>query len=104
GSALACANPPHPSIGLNPLRQPSIFSVGRSRERMIRMATRELLIVGGGLFGSQAADYARLRGLDATVFDSGLKGAASHAAAELFKEEWAGKKLEEHFQQALVVL
>jgi hypothetical protein len=63
-----------------------------------------LLIVGGGLFGSPAAAWARRRGLDARVFDAGLGGAASPAAAGLFKEEWAGKKLREHFRQALPLL
>jgi glycine/D-amino acid oxidase-like deaminating enzyme len=63
-----------------------------------------LLIVGGGLFGSQAAAYARLKGLDALVFDPGLMGAASPAAAGLFKEAWAGKKLRQHFSDALPVL
>ncbi len=63
-----------------------------------------LLIVGGGLFGSQAAAYARHKGLEATVFDPGLDGAASPAAAGLFKEAWAGKKLRPHFDAALPVL
>jgi glycine/D-amino acid oxidase-like deaminating enzyme len=63
-----------------------------------------LLIVGGGLFGSQAAAYARSKGIDALVFDPGLTGAASHAAAGLFKEAWAGRKLAEHFQHAVTVL
>jgi glycine/D-amino acid oxidase-like deaminating enzyme len=63
-----------------------------------------LLIVGGGLFGSQAAAYARLHGIEALVFDPGLLGAASPAAAGLFKEAWAGKKLREHFDRALPVL
>jgi glycine/D-amino acid oxidase-like deaminating enzyme len=65
---------------------------------------RRLLIVGGGLFGSQAAAYARLHGIDALVFDPGLAGAASPAAAGLFNEAWAGKKLREHFDRALPVL
>ncbi len=38
------------------------------------------------------------------VFDVALPGAASHAAAGLFKEAWAGKKLVEHFQRGLPVL
>jgi glycine/D-amino acid oxidase-like deaminating enzyme len=63
-----------------------------------------LLIVGGGLFGSQAATYARRHGIEATVFDAGLAGAASPAAAGLFKEAWAGKKLRDHFQRAVPVL
>ena len=67
-----------------------------------RMPT--LLIVGGGLFGSQAAAYARRKGIEAVVFDAALTGAASPASAGLFKEEWAGKKLREHFHRALPVL
>ena len=65
---------------------------------------RRLLIVGGGLFGSQAAAYARRQGIEAMVFDPSLIGAASPAAAGLFKEGWAGKKLREHFQRALPLL
>ena len=52
-----------------------------------------LLVIGGGLFGSQAAAYARSKGIETLVFDAGLTGAASPAAAGLFKEAWAGKKL-----------
>src|SRR6516225_6792604 len=63
-----------------------------------------LLVVGGGLFGSLAAAYARSKGVEAHVFDPGLCGAASPAAAGLFKENWAGKKLREHFHHALPVL
>jgi glycine/D-amino acid oxidase-like deaminating enzyme len=63
-----------------------------------------LLVVGGGLFGSQAAAYARSRGIEAVVFDPRLEGAASHAAAGLFKEAWAGRKLGQHFHRALPVL
>jgi glycine/D-amino acid oxidase-like deaminating enzyme len=63
-----------------------------------------LFVVGGGLFGSLAAAYARRKGIEATVFDPGLSGAASHAAAGLFKEEWAGRKLREHYHQALPLL
>ncbi len=63
-----------------------------------------LLIVGGGLFGSQAAAYARRHGIETTVFDPGLEGAASPVAAGLFKEAWAGAKLREHCQRALPVL
>src|SRR5437660_8611082 len=63
-----------------------------------------LLIVGGGLFGSQAAAYARRGGIETLVFDAALDGAASPAAAGLFKEAWAGKKLREHFQRALPIL
>jgi glycine/D-amino acid oxidase-like deaminating enzyme len=63
-----------------------------------------LLVIGGGLFGSQAAAFARSKGIEALVFDSALPGAASPAAACLFKEEWAGKKLREHFLRALPLL
>jgi glycine/D-amino acid oxidase-like deaminating enzyme len=64
----------------------------------------QLLVVGGGLFGSLAAAYARSKGIEALVFDAGLAGAASPAAAGLFKEAWAGKKLGEHFRRALPLL
>jgi glycine/D-amino acid oxidase-like deaminating enzyme len=63
-----------------------------------------LLVVGGGLFGSQAAAYARSKGIEAIVFDAGLEGAASPAAAGLFHECWAGKKLREHFHHAVPIL
>jgi glycine/D-amino acid oxidase-like deaminating enzyme len=63
-----------------------------------------LLVVGGGLFGSQAAAYARSRGIEAVVFDPGLGGAASAAAAGLFKEDWTGKRLRPHFRWALPLL
>src|SRR5262245_42711389 len=63
-----------------------------------------LLVVGGGLFGSQAAANARARGIEAVVFDAGLDGAASPAAAGLFHEAWAGKRLAEHYRRALPVL
>jgi len=64
----------------------------------------QLLVVGGGLFGSLAASYARRKGIEAVVFDPGLEGAASPAAAGLFKEAWAGKKLLDHFRRALPLL
>jgi glycine/D-amino acid oxidase-like deaminating enzyme len=63
-----------------------------------------LLVVGAGLFGSLAAAYARSKGIEALVFDPALAGAASPAAAGLFKEDWAGKKLHQHFQNALPLL
>jgi hypothetical protein len=63
-----------------------------------------LLVVGGGLFGSPAAAYARIKGIEAMVFDPVLRGAASHAAAGLFKESWAGRKLALHYQEALPLL
>jgi glycine/D-amino acid oxidase-like deaminating enzyme len=63
-----------------------------------------LLVVGAGLFGSQAAAYARSKGIEALLFDPALPGAASPAAAGLFREDWAGKKLHQHFRNALPVL
>jgi hypothetical protein len=63
-----------------------------------------LLVVGGGLFGSLAAAYARSRGVEAVVFDPLLAGAASPAAAGLFAERWAGRKLAEHHARALTLL
>jgi glycine/D-amino acid oxidase-like deaminating enzyme len=63
-----------------------------------------LLVVGGGLFGSLAAAHARARGIEALVFDAGLPGAASPAAAGLFKEAWASKKLAEHYHRAIPLL
>jgi glycine/D-amino acid oxidase-like deaminating enzyme len=64
----------------------------------------KLLIIGGGLFGSLAAAHARSQGIEAVVFDAGLPGAASPAAACLLKEAWAGKKHVEAFRQALPLL
>ena len=63
-----------------------------------------LLVVGGGLFGSAAAAWARRRGIEAIVFDAALDGAASPAAAGLFHQTWAGKRLAEHYQRGLPVL
>jgi glycine/D-amino acid oxidase-like deaminating enzyme len=63
-----------------------------------------LLVVGGGLFGSQAAAYARSKGIEAIVFDAGCAGAASPAAAGLFKEAWAGRRFHEHYLRALPLL
>jgi glycine/D-amino acid oxidase-like deaminating enzyme len=63
-----------------------------------------LLVVGGGLFGSLAAAWARRRGVEAIVFDAGLDGAASPAAAGLFSERWVGRKLREHYLGALPLL
>jgi glycine/D-amino acid oxidase-like deaminating enzyme len=63
-----------------------------------------LFVIGGGLFGSQAAAYARSKGIEAAVFDAELSGAASPAAAGLFKEDWAGKKLLDHYHHALPLL
>jgi len=63
-----------------------------------------LFVVGGGLFGSMAATYARRMGIETLVFDPGLAGSASHAAAGLFKEDWIGKKMREHYDRALPLL
>lgn len=63
-----------------------------------------LLVVGGGLFGSLAAAWARRNGIEALVFDPPLDGAASHAAAGLFQEAWAGKKLLAHYHHGLALL
>jgi glycine/D-amino acid oxidase-like deaminating enzyme len=63
-----------------------------------------LYVVGGGLFGSLAAAYARRKGVEAVVFDAALDGAASPAAAGLFKEAWAGKKLRQHCRPGLALL
>src|SRR6516162_9272377 len=84
-------------------RAPNLY-VSPHPRRFGRADMTALFIVGGGLFGSLAAAYARRRGIETTVFDPGLSGAASHAAAGLFKEEWAGKKLHEHYRQALPLL
>jgi glycine/D-amino acid oxidase-like deaminating enzyme len=65
---------------------------------------RPLLIVGGGLFGSLAAAYARTKGIEVIVFDAGLQGAASRAAAGLFQEKWAGKKFHTHYHRAVPLL
>jgi hypothetical protein len=63
-----------------------------------------LLVVGGGLFGSQAAAYARSKGLEALVFDPGLEEAASPASAGLFAARWVHGKYLEHHQRALLLL
>jgi glycine/D-amino acid oxidase-like deaminating enzyme len=63
-----------------------------------------LFIVGGGLFGSLAAAYARSKGIEAAVFDCGRAGAASPAAAGLFQEKWAARKLRPHYHYALPLL
>lgn len=63
-----------------------------------------LFIVGGGLFGSVAARYARSKGIEAVVFDSARPGAASPAAAGLFQEKWAARKLRSHYHYALPLL
>lgn len=63
-----------------------------------------LFIVGGGLFGSLAAAYARSKGIEAVVFDCGHTGAASLAAAGLFQEKWAARKLRPHYHYALPLL
>lgn len=63
-----------------------------------------LLVVGGGLFGSLAAAWARRHGIEARVFDAGIDGAASPAAAGLFTSAWIGHKFQEHYRQALPLL
>ena len=63
-----------------------------------------LFVVGGGLFGSLAATYARSQGIETVVFDAGREGAASPAAAGLFKESWAGRKFHAHYLHALPLL
>jgi hypothetical protein len=63
-----------------------------------------LLIVGGGLFGSPAAAYARRKGIEAIVFDAGLERAASPAAAGLFREDWTGKRLHHYYRPGLSLL
>lgn len=63
-----------------------------------------LFIVGGGLFGSAAAAWARRHGIEAVVFDAGCSGAASPAAAGLFREAWLPRKLKEHYRPGLQVL
>src|SRR5579862_8888098 len=63
-----------------------------------------LLVVGGGLFGSQAAALARSKGIETVVFDPGLPGGASPAAAGLFKEEWAGRNLRDYYAKAVPIL
>jgi glycine/D-amino acid oxidase-like deaminating enzyme len=63
-----------------------------------------LFVVGGGLYGSLAAAYARSRGVEAVVFDAALPGAASPAAAGLFREGWAGARFLRHFHRAVPVL
>jgi glycine/D-amino acid oxidase-like deaminating enzyme len=63
-----------------------------------------LLVVGGGLFGSVAAAYARSKGIEAIVFDTTLEGAASPAAAGLFCERWVRKNQREHYHHAFPVL
>jgi glycine/D-amino acid oxidase-like deaminating enzyme len=63
-----------------------------------------LYIVGGGLFGSLAARYARSKGIEAFVFDPGYNGAASAAAAGLFQEKWAARKLRPHYNHSLPLL
>ncbi|HEX3315749.1 MAG TPA: FAD-dependent oxidoreductase [Gemmataceae bacterium] len=63
-----------------------------------------LLIVGGGLFGSLAAAYARRQGREVVVFDPGLPGAASPAAAGLFSPAWVGRKHAAIYVEAASVL
>jgi glycine/D-amino acid oxidase-like deaminating enzyme len=64
----------------------------------------QLLIVGGGLFGSLAAAWARRQGFEALVFDAGRPGAASPAAAGLFQEKWLRRRWREWYRPALTLL
>jgi glycine/D-amino acid oxidase-like deaminating enzyme len=80
----------------------TIMKDARTEETEGGMPT--LFVVGGGLFGSPAAAYARRRGIEAVVLDAGLAGAASAAAAGLFQEAWAGKKFRELYHYALPLL
>src|SRR5437588_6988111 len=68
------------------------------------MTMPTLLVVGGGLFGSLAAAWARRRGIAAQVFDAGMVGAASPAAAGLFTAAWVGRKFQEYYRQAVPLL
>jgi glycine/D-amino acid oxidase-like deaminating enzyme len=63
-----------------------------------------LLVVGGGLFGSLAAAYARRQGREVLVFDPGLPGAASPCAAGLFAPAWVGRKHASIYPEAAAVL
>jgi glycine/D-amino acid oxidase-like deaminating enzyme len=63
-----------------------------------------LFIVGGGLFGSLAAAYTRHKGMEAVVFDCSCAGAASPAAAGLFQEKWAARRLQPYYHHALPLL
>ncbi|MSU78479.1 MAG: FAD-binding oxidoreductase [Gemmataceae bacterium] len=63
-----------------------------------------LLIIGGGLFGSLAAVHARSHGIETLVFDPGLDGAASPAAAGIFSPNWISAKMRAHFDLALPML
>ena len=65
--------------------------------------TADLLIVGGGLFGSLAAKYARKKGINALVFDSSRPHRASPAAACTFCKEWAGP-FASYYDEGLAVL
>jgi glycine/D-amino acid oxidase-like deaminating enzyme len=65
---------------------------------------RRLLVVGGGLFGSLAAAYARRQGREVRVFDAGLPGAASPCAAGLFSPAWVGRKHAAIYPEAAAVL
>jgi hypothetical protein len=61
-------------------------------------------VVGGGLFGSQAAAYARRKGIEAVVFDSALAEAASPVSAGLFAAHWVHGKFLRHHHHALPLL
>jgi hypothetical protein len=68
------------------------------------MAMPTLLVVGGGLFGSLAAAWARRHGIEARVFDAGMDGAASPAAAGLFTSAWIGRRFREDYLRAVPLL
>jgi glycine/D-amino acid oxidase-like deaminating enzyme len=80
------------------------FGVGCHWFSLQQTAMPALLVVGGGLFGSLAAAYARQQGIEAVVFDAQMPGAASPAAAGLFCQAWAGRNLRSHYEQALPLL
>src|SRR5262249_24058224 len=86
------------------------FSRGSKIRADLRSAAKQegdvptLFVVGGGLFGSLAAAWARRQGVEAVVVVASLDGAASPAAAGLSSQRWAGKKLSEHFGRALPLL
>ncbi len=63
-----------------------------------------LLIVGGGLFGSLAALWARHKGIEAIVFDSGKMGSASPAAMGIFRSDFFEDKHQPLYTSGLAVL
>jgi glycine/D-amino acid oxidase-like deaminating enzyme len=63
-----------------------------------------LLVVGGGLFGSQAAAYARSKGIEALVFDPALPEAASPVSAGMFAAHWVHGKFLRYHHHAVPLL